>query len=113
MWAAEAAECANDQGKFWEYHDKLFASQKGENQGTFAKDNLKKFAADLGLDTTKFNTCLDSDQYSSVVTGDTQMAGSLGVQSTPTFLVNTEGVVGAQPFATFSQIIDAEKAKSK
>ena len=59
QWAAEASECAADQDKFWEYHDKLFASQSGENQGAFNKDNLKQFAADLKLDTAAFNECLD------------------------------------------------------
>ncbi len=110
QWAAEASECADEQGKFWEYHDKLFASQNGENQGAFAKDKLKKFAADLGLDTTKFNTCLDSGKFTSVVQQETQLANDLGVGSTPTFLVNTTPVQGAQSFDTFSQIID--KAKS-
>ncbi len=113
VWAAEASECADEQGKFWEYHDKLFASQQGENQGAFAKDKLEKFAADMQLDTGKFNSCLETDKYASVVQGQTQMLQQLGVQSTPTFLVNTQAVSGAQPFATFSQIIDSEKSKGK
>jgi protein-disulfide isomerase len=112
-WAAEASECADEQGKFWEYHDKLFSSQKGENQGAFAKENLKRFAADLNLDTTKFNTCLDSGKYASVVQAESQMISGLGVQSTPTFLVNTQVVSGAEPFDVFSQIIEAERGKSK
>ncbi len=111
QWAAEASECADEQGKFWEYHDKLFASQSGENQGAFAKDKLKKFAADLNLDTTKFNACLDSGKFTQVIKDETQMAGSLGVQSTPTFLVNTTPVQGAQPFDTFSKLIEAAKQK--
>ena len=67
QWAAEASECAADQDKFWEYHDKLFASQNGENQGAFNKDNLKQFAADLKLDTAAFNECLDSGKYTQAV----------------------------------------------
>ncbi len=88
QWAAEASECAGDQGKFWEYHDKLFTSQNGENQGAFSKDNLKKFAADLKLDTAKFNQCLDSGQFTDKVKKATQDAQQLGVQGTPTVLIN-------------------------
>ncbi|MBI3738473.1 MAG: DsbA family protein [Chloroflexi bacterium] len=105
-WAAEAAECAADQNKYWEYHDKLYNSQAGENQGAFNKDNLKKFAEDLGLDTQAFNNCLDSGKYTSLVQDDTQFSSSLGVQSTPTFLINGQAVVGAQPFEVFQQTID-------
>lgn len=112
-WAAEASECAGDQGKFWEYHDKLFASQHGENQGAFAKDKLKQFSVELQLDATKFNDCVDSGKYTSVIQAETQMINQLGVQSTPTFLVNTTPIQGAQPFEAFAQIIDAEKAKRK
>ncbi len=113
QWAAEASECADEQGKFWEYHDKLFESQNGENQGAFAKDKLKGFAADLKLDTAKFDSCLDSGKYTTIVQQESQMISQLGVQSTPTFLVNTKPVQGAQPFETFSQIIDSEKAQGK
>ena len=88
QWAAEASECASDQGKFWEYHDKLFTSQQGENQGAFSKDNLKKFAADLKLDTAKFNQCLDSGQFTDKIKKSTQDAQQLGVQGTPTVLIN-------------------------
>lgn len=105
-WAAEAAECASDQNKYWEYHDKLYSSQGGENQGAFSKDNLKKFAQDLGLDTQTFNNCLDSGKYTSLVQQDTQLSSSLGVQSTPTFVINGQAVVGAQPFNVFQQTID-------
>ena len=105
-WAAESAECAADQDKFWEYHDKLYASQSGENQGAFNKDNLKKFAEELGLDTKSFNECLDSGKYTSLIQEDTSTSSALGVQSTPTFLVNGQAIVGAQPFEAFQQTID-------
>jgi protein-disulfide isomerase len=107
FWAAEASECAADQNAFWEYHDKLFASQSGENQGAFSKDNLKQFAADLNLDTEVFNQCLDSGKYTSLVQQDTQTAQSLGVSSTPTFLLNGQPIVGAQPFTVFQQGIES------
>lgn len=105
-WAAESAECAADQDKFWEYHDIIYSSQSGENQGTFNKDNLKKFAEELGLDTKSFNECLDSGKYTSLIQDDTSTSSALGVQSTPTFLVNGQAIVGAQPFEAFQQIID-------
>jgi protein-disulfide isomerase len=113
QWAAEASECADEQGKFWEYHDKLFASQSGENEGAFSKVNLEKFAAPLGLDAAKFNTCLDTDKYAKVVSDETALAGQYGISSTPTFLVDTQVVQGAQPFQVFAKIIDAEKAQAK
>jgi cyclophilin family peptidyl-prolyl cis-trans isomerase len=88
QWAAEASECAGEQDKFWEYHDKLFASQKGENQGAFSKDNLKKFAADLGLNTTVFNQCLDSGKFADKIKKSNDDAGQLGVTGTPTVFIN-------------------------
>ena len=106
-WAAEAAECAADQNKFWEYHDKLYSSQSGENQGAFNKDNLKKFAEELGLDTSAFNECLDLGKYTQLIQDESSMASSIGVRSTPTFLINGQALVGAQPFAIFEQTIDS------
>jgi protein-disulfide isomerase len=107
QWAAEAAECAGDQNAFWEFHDYLFSHQNGENQGAFSKDNLKAFAADMKLDTAAFNTCLDSGKYTQLVTDQTNLGKGLGVQSTPTFAVNGQPVVGAVPYETFKQTIDA------
>lgn len=106
-WAAEAAECASDQNKFWEFHDMLYTSQSGENQGAFNKENLKKFAKDLGLDTSAFNDCLDSGKYTQLIQDESTMASSIGVRSTPTFLINGQAVVGAQPYEIFQQTIDS------
>ncbi len=105
-WSAEAAECASDQNKFWEYHDMLYSSQSGENQGAFNKDNLKKFAEDLGLDTSAFNDCFDSGKYTQLIQEESSTASSIGVRSTPTFLINGQPLVGAQPFEVFQQTID-------
>jgi protein-disulfide isomerase len=113
QWAAEASECAAEQDKFWEYHDKLFDSQNGENQGAFSKDNLKKFAADLNLDTAKFNDCLDSGKYASAVQEQTQTGQQIGVSSTPTFVINGVPVVGAQDFNAFQQIIEAQLKRTQ
>ena len=108
VWAAEASECAGDQDAFWEYYDKLFASQQGENQGAFNKDNLKQFAADLKLDTEAFNECMDSGKYTDIVNEQTAGAQQLGVRSTPSFVVNGTPIIGAQPFSAFQQLIESE-----
>jgi protein-disulfide isomerase len=104
--ASEASECADEQGKFWEYHDYLFEHQQGENQGGFSKDNLKSYAAVLGLDTQTFNQCLDSGKYKDVIDQQSQFGRQLGVQSTPSFLINGTPIVGAQPFTSFQQVIN-------
>lgn len=106
FWAAEAARCANDQGKFWQYHDLLFNRQNGENKGTFVKENLKSFAAELGLNQQEFNSCLDSDKYAQAVRDDTDYGKTLGVDSTPYTFVSGEGVIGSQPFAIFKALIE-------
>ena len=106
QWAAEASECAADQGMFWEYHDYLFANQNGENRGAFNKDNLKAFAAELGLDEEAFNTCMDTQKYAQVVLTETQWAQSVGVQSTPTVVINGVPVIGAQAFNVYENVIE-------
>ena len=106
-WAAEASECAGDQEKFWEYHDLLFDKQAGENQGAFNKENLKAFAAEMGLDTTAFNECLDTGKYTEIVQQDTATAQQIGVQSTPSFVVNGQPIIGAQPFEQFVGVFDS------
>jgi len=88
QWAAEAAECAAEQGKFWDYHDKIFANHKGENQGVYSKDNLKKFAADLQLDTAKFDQCLDSGKYTAKIRQSNDAAAQVGINSTPSVVIN-------------------------
>lgn len=110
-WAAEASECANEQGKFWEYHDYLYKNQGPERSGTFAKDKLKGFAQALSLDTAKFNSCLDSDKYAKNVTDDQAAGQKAGVKGTPTTFVNGQTVVGAQPYSAFKVILDEELSK--
>lgn len=101
--AAEAAECADEQGKFWEYHDILFA-----NQNALDTESLKKYAAELKLDSQKFNSCLDSGKYGQEVKKDFSDGQSAGVQGTPAFFINGRLVSGAQPFENFKAIIDEE-----
>lgn len=107
-WAAEAAECANQQGKFWKYHDILFASWRGENVGTFTKPNLKQYASEIGLDTGKFNQCLDSDQTAQAVQADIGEATRLKVQGTPTFFVNGKPLqIESLDYSEFSRAFDS------
>ena len=87
-WAAYAAECANRQGRFWDYHDKLFAVWQGENVGTYTKDKLKRYAAELQLDVARFNTCLDNDETKGVVDADVAEGARLGAKGTPAFFLN-------------------------
>lgn len=106
FWASEAARCASDQGQFWQYHDLLFNRQNGENQGTFSKDNLKKFAGELGLNQKDFDVCLDGGKYTQAVKDDTEAGRVLGVGGTPHTFVNGVAVQGAQPFSVFKNLID-------
>ena len=92
FWAANAARCAGEQGKFWEYHDYLYGNQRGENQGAFSKSNLKSFAAALGLDKEKFNACLDSDRYLEEIKKETKAGGEAGGQGTPANFFNANPI---------------------
>jgi protein-disulfide isomerase len=109
--AAEAAECANDQGRFWEYHYKLYAEQRGENQGAFAPERLKQFATDLDLDRAEFDACLDSHKHIGLVEELRDQAAAAGASGTPSFLINGKLVVGYQPFENFRQQIEEALAK--
>ena len=103
--AAEASRCAREQDKYWEYHDVLF------KHGTaLTLDNLKKFAADLKLDTAKFNTCLESGKYAAAISKDMADGMKVGVSGTPAFLINGRFLSGAQPFSAFQEVIDEELA---
>ncbi len=104
--AAEAAECADEQGKFWEYHDKLF-----ENQGAIGVSNLKQYAESIGLNIEKFSSCLDSGEMASEVKEDAKDGTKYGVTGTPSFFINGINIVGAQPYAVFEQIINMELGK--
>ena len=104
-WAAEAAECAGEQGKFFEYHDKLYASQAGENRGAFSKDNLKRFGAEIGLG-GDFSACVDSSRYAQVVRDDTKLGEGRGVTATPTLFINGQKIQGAASIDQLKAIID-------
>lgn len=112
-WAAEAASCANEQDKFWQYHDYLYQHQGQENSSAFSKDNLKAFAATIGLNTEQFNSCLDTDKYAKAVSDDTTAGQNAGVSGTPTTFVNGISMVGAQPYSDLKTLIDQELSKAK
>ncbi len=104
--ASEASECADEQGKFWEYHNKLF-----DNQGALALENLKQYAKDLGLNEAKFNDCLGTSKMATEVKKDASDGSSYGVSGTPAFFINGILIEGAYPFESFKQVIDSELAK--
>ena len=87
--AAEAAECANEQGKFWKYHDILF-----ENQNNLYKENLKEYAANIGLNEEQFNLCLDNEKYKEEILSDIAESKKLNLRGTPTFFINGREVFG-------------------
>lgn len=109
--ATEAAECANYQGRFWEYHYKLYAEQSGENRGAFLPERLKQFATDLGLDRVEFDACLDSHKHIGLVEEHRDQAVAAGARGTPSFLIDGNLVVGYQPFEKFRTHIDEALAE--
>lgn len=112
--AANAVECAKDQGKFWPYHDELFNAEikdGRENNGNLNKSLFVSIAKNLGLNLTDFTSCLDGDKYAKKVENDYALAQKIGVQATPTTFVNGKKLEGALPYGQFQTVIDAELAK--
>lgn len=111
--AAEAAQCANDQDKFLDMHNRIFANHNAESPLPLNDETFVSFADELGLDTATFTDCMSSDKYVQEVMDDFAAAQAFGFQGTPGFIIN--GVVytfGAQPFDTFQRIIEAELAEN-
>ncbi len=106
--AALAAQCAQDQGAFWDYHTALFS-----NQGRFTRDELVGYAEQLNLDLDEFNACMDDQRHMSRIAADYQEAQALGVRGTPAFFVNGRPISGAQPLSVFERIIDEELAAAQ
>jgi protein-disulfide isomerase len=114
--ASEASYCAADQGKYWQYHDKLYNSWQGENTGWITKANLTQFAISIGIKNIKeFSQCLDSGKYAAVVADNFNLARNIGLAATPSFVLisnssNTRQqlleIVGAQPYAVFANIVN-------
>jgi protein-disulfide isomerase len=103
--AAEAANCAGDQGAYWEFHNALFSGKY-----RLGSDAYARYAEELGLNPEKFNQCVSTHRFKSEVDADFKYATTIGVSSTPTFFVNGLAVVGAQPYEVFQQLIDKELA---
>jgi protein-disulfide isomerase len=108
--AAEAAQCAFEQGLFWEYHDNIFEKQ-GEWVGV-GVPKFKEYAGALGLNVESFNECLDSGKYADEVEADLLEGQHFGVTGTPSFFINGRKITGAQPFSVFQDIIDEELVKT-
>ena len=109
--ASEAANCAGEQGKYWEMHDKLF-----ENQNALMVDKLRQYAAEVGLESGPFDACLDSGKYAEEINRDVEDGKKAGVSGTPSFFIGkSQGpgkeitgkrIVGARPYESFKQVID-------
>jgi protein-disulfide isomerase len=105
--AAQAGNCAREQGKFWEYHDQLFS-----NQAALQPEFLKKYATDAGMDAAAFSACFDSRKFEPKVQQALAAGARVGVSSTPTTFVNGRMVSGAQPLEAFTSVIDEELARA-
>ena len=109
--ASEASYCAADQGKYWQYYDTLYNNWKGENTGWVTKDNLRQFAKNLGIeDINRFSQCLESRKYAGVVADNFNLAESIGLNATPSFVLLANGrqpleIIGAQPYSVFEHVL--------
>lgn len=106
--AAEAANCAGEQGAYWKFHDALFSGKYALSRAAY-----EQYATDLGLDTTTFTACLEDHHTRAEVNADATEAARLGLNGTPSFVINGYIFIGAHPFADFKPIIDAELAAKK
>ena len=112
--AAGAAQCAEDQGKLWPYHDALYqakvnddASGGSEDDGLFTNTLFEQLATKVGLDATTFASCLTANTDANIVADEKSTAEAAGVDSTPTFFINGTEITGAQPYAVFQEAIDS------
>jgi len=108
-----AAECADDQGKFWEIHDLLFTEQEVcvQTTGAERKKQIKDIAEQAGLDMAEFNACMESEKYQEEIDNDFQDGLKAGVYGTPTFFINGRTIIGPKPLRAFEKIIDEELEK--
>jgi protein-disulfide isomerase len=109
--AAQASYCAEDQGKYWEYHEILYIFQEGENSGWADRDRLNSFAFSLDMNMDEFNDCMDYSKYAKRVQANYDEAVKNGVQGTPTFIIisqdgTIEKFAGPQPYSVFAAIIE-------
>jgi len=110
LLAAEASYCAEDQGKYWEFHDEVYKNWAGERTGWITRESLDRFAMTVNLDLGKFNTCLDEEKYQDKVNSIHNFGKELGIDATPSFLVfNDEKIIkirGNQPLEVFLKTFD-------
>ena len=108
--AAQGSYCANDQGKYWEYHDETYKNWEGENTGWVTRDSLLQFAKTVNLDVNQFNKCMDDNKYKQKVLDNEKFGKNIGIDATPSFLVITDNkvvkIVGNQPLSVFRQVLD-------
>lgn len=114
--AAHATHCADEQGKFWEYHDTLYNNWDGENNGWASSENLLQFAVDVGLDIDEFSNCMLDSKYTSIIANSNQDAKDLGLTGTPAFFIigpdnKITKIGGAQPYDVFEKIFNSELEK--
>lgn len=110
VFAAEAAYCADDQGKYWQYHDELYKNWGGEKTGWVNQKSLDKFATTVGLDLTQFDKCLSDKKYEQKVLDNQKFGDKIGIDGTPSFIIfngkDITKIVGAQPITAFQQVLD-------
>jgi len=114
--AAHGTHCANDQGKFWEYHDILYSNWTGENNGWASSDNLLRFAQEIELDIDQWSDCMIDEKYSQIISDSSKDARELGITGTPAFFVigpdnKITRISGAQPYESFEKIFNSELGK--
>jgi len=114
--AAHGTHCANDQGKFWEYHDILYNNWTGENNGWASSDNLLRFAQEIELDVDQWSDCMIDERYSQIISNSSKDARDLGITGTPAFFVigpdnEITRLSGAQPYESFEKIFNSELEK--
>ncbi len=114
--AAHGTHCANDQGKFWEYHDILYNNWTGENNGWASSDNLLRFAQEIELDIDQWSDCMIDEKYSLIISNSSKDARELGITGTPAFFVigpdnKITRISGAQPYESFEKIFNSELKK--
>ena len=111
--AAHATQCANEQNKYWEYHDTLYNNWAGENNGWAGKQNLMKFASDIGLDLKLFSQCMNSDYYKNMINQSNNDGQTLGISGTPAFFIvdhesgRVQTIGGAQPYESFERVFNS------
>jgi len=108
LLAAMAVDCAGEQGKYWQYHDKVFREQynRGDDIIRMKAADLKKWAKEIGIDQPKFDECLDSEKFKGEVMKDKADGDAAGVQGTPTFFINGRVMGGAQQYQEYKKLID-------